>query len=98
MSKPFSSLDHMGPEAIVEEEVRIHISPPSFVCSLDVLSGFLDTMESVLGDLQFSISVSQSRNKEGNYLEHRRVMSIAQRQSMFPVVPTTDITYEPTSG
>ena len=55
-------------------------------------------MIGILGDLQFSISVSTSRNKEGNYLKCQRIMSIAQHQSMNPVVPMMDFTQEPTCG
>ena len=54
-------------------------------------------MEGVLGNLQFSASVSTSRNKEGNYLISQRVVTITQ-WSVFPVVPTTDVPQEPTSG
>ena len=68
--KPFHPSDHIGPEVIIEEEVWVYVPPPSVVGSLDILPGLLDTMIGGLGDLQFSVSVSTSRNKEGNYLEH----------------------------
>ena len=63
-----------------------------------ILPSFSNAMEGVLGDLQFSVSVSTSRNKEGNYLKCQRVVTIAQRWSVFPVVPLMDVPQEPTSG
>ena len=49
--EPFSPLDHMGPEPIVEEEVWVHISPPSVMSSNLIFSCLLNPMEGVLGDL-----------------------------------------------
>ena len=96
--KPFHSSDHVGPEPIVEEEIWKDILPPLIVDSLLFLSHLPDSMEGVLGNLQFSISVSTSRNEEGNYLVSQRVVTITQRWSVFPVVPMTDVPQEPTSG
>ena len=98
LSEPFSSSDHVGPELLVKEEVWVDIAPPLIVGSLNVLSGLQDPMEGILGNLQFSISISTSRNKEGNYLESQRVVTITQRQSVFPVIPSMDIAQKPTSS
>ena len=68
--KPFRSSDHVGPEPIVEEEIWKDILPPLIVGSLSIFSSFQNPMEGSLGNLQFSVSVSTSRNEEGNYLEH----------------------------
>ena len=75
--KPFYSPDHIGPELIVGEEVWVYVPPPLIVDNSLIIrfSGFPNPMEGVLGDLQFSVSVSISRNKEGNYLKHQRVMT-----------------------
>ena len=69
LSKPLCPSDHMGPELIVKEEIWVHIPPPLIVGSLGVLSSFLNPMEGVLGDLEIPLSISTSRNEEGNYLE-----------------------------
>ena len=98
LSKSFCCPDHIGPEPIVKEEVWIDVPPPLIMGSLCILSSFHDFMIGILGDLQFSISISTSRNKEGNYLERRRVMSLAQHWSMNPVVPMMDFPQEPTHG
>ena len=96
--KPFCSLDHIGPKLIIKEEVRVDVLPPLVVGSLNVLPGFMNAMECVLGNLQFFISISTSGKKEGNYLECQRVVTITQCWSMFPVVPMTDVPQEPTGG
>ena len=66
LSKPFCPSDHVGPKPIIEEEVWIHIMPPLVVGSDCIFYSFHDSMEGILGDLSFSISISSSRNKEGN--------------------------------
>ena len=70
-SKPFNPLDHVGPKLIVEEEVWIHIPPPPMVDDCLIVWFFClpNTMEGILGDLQFSISISFIGNEEGNYLK-----------------------------
>ena len=98
LSKSFCCPDHIGPEPIVKEEVWIDIPPPLIMGSLCILSSFHDSMIGILGDLQFSVSISTSRNKEGNYLERQRVMSLAQHWSMNPFVETLDVPEEPTHG
>ena len=50
--KPFSPSDHMRPQAIVEEEIREDIIPPTMVCSRLIFPIFDDPMEGVLGDLE----------------------------------------------
>ena len=98
LSKPFGSSDHVGPKPIIKEEIRIDILPPLVVGSLLILSSLLNPMEGILGDLQFSVSISTSRNEEGNYLISQQVMTITWWQSVFPVVPLTDVPQEPASG
>ena len=44
------------------------------------------------------LSVSLSRNEEGNYLVHRWVMSPPRRQGLYPLVKTPDVAKEPTRG
>ena len=51
-TKPFGSLDHMGPQVIVEEEVREDVIPPTMVCSHLILSLLADPVEGILGDLK----------------------------------------------
>ena len=98
LSKPFSSPDHVGPKLIIKEEVRVDIPPPSVVGGRFILPGFLDAMEHILGDLQFSVSISTSRNKEGNYLKRWRVVTVTRQQGMFPIVPLTDVPQEQTGS
>ena len=57
LTKPFRSPDHIGPESIVKKEVWVDISPPPIVGSLSVLTSFQNTMECILGNLQFSVIV-----------------------------------------
>ena len=42
----------MRPQAIVEEEIREDIIPPTMVCSRLIFPIFDDPMEGVLGDLE----------------------------------------------
>ena len=72
--EPFSPLDHMCPESIVKEEVWKDVIPPAMVCSLCILPLFDDPVEGVLGNLEIPLSVSSSRNEEGDYLVSRWVM------------------------
>ena len=60
LSKPFGSSDHVGLQLIIEEEIRIDILPPLVVDNSLVtwLPCLLNAMEGVLGNLQFSVSVS----------------------------------------
>ena len=44
-------MDHMGPEPIIEEQVREDIVPPPMVCSCLVLPLLADAVEGILGDL-----------------------------------------------
>ena len=61
--KPFYSSDHVCPEPIIKEEVWVYIPPPSVVNNHLVIwfPCLPNTMEGILGDLQFSISVSFKR-------------------------------------
>ena len=52
LSEPFSPSDHVGPESIIKEEVRICVSPPPVMSSNLVFSHLLDPIEGVLGDLK----------------------------------------------
>ena len=88
----------MGPQLIVKEEVREDIIPPLMVCSHLVLPFLTDPMEGILGDLEILLGISSSRNKEGNYLVHRRVMSPPGQQGMNPFVKMLDLPKEPTRG
>ena len=75
-TKPFSPMDHMGPQLIVEIKVWEDVIPPMMVCSRLVLPFIADPMEGGLGDLQiFLFSISTSRNKGRNYLKCHWVMS-----------------------
>ena len=55
-------------------------------------------MKGVLGNLQFSVSISFIGNEEGNYLESQRVVPITRQRGMFPVVPSTDVPQKPSCG
>ena len=72
LSKPFSPSDHVGPESIIKVEVQVHIPPPPVMDDhfISWFSHLPNTMKGILGDLQFSISVSFIGNEEGNYLKH----------------------------
>ena len=52
--EPFSPMDHMGPKAIIEEEIWEDVIPPAMVCGHLVFSLLADPMEGVLGDLENS--------------------------------------------
>ena len=51
--KPFSPLNHMGPQPIIEEEIWEDIIPPLMVCSRLILP-LMNPMEGILGDLELS--------------------------------------------
>ena len=74
--EPFSPLDHVRPQTIIEEEVREDIIPPVVVCSCRILPLFDNPVEGILGNLEIPLSVSSNRNEEGDYLISSRVMSI----------------------
>ena len=57
-SEPFSPSDHMGPQPIIKAQVREDIVPPTMVCSRRVLPCLENSMEGILGDLQFLVSIS----------------------------------------
>ena len=61
--KPFHPSNHIGPKPIIKEEVWIYVPPPSIMDNSLVvqLSWFSNTMEGVLGNLKFSVSVSIKR-------------------------------------
>ena len=64
-TKPFSPMDHMGPQLIIKVKVREDIIPPTMVCSCLILPLLGDPMESGLGDLQLLINVSlQEKQRE----------------------------------
>ena len=66
----------MGPQPIVEEQVWEDVVPPLMMGSRLILPLFVDSVEGILGDLEkILLSISLSRNEEGNYLVCRWVMS-----------------------
>ena len=58
--KLLCSLDHVGPKSIIKEKVWVYVPPPAVVNNGLVvwLPWLPDTVEGILGDLQFSVSVS----------------------------------------
>ena len=68
------------------------------VCNYFVLPLLTDSMEGILGDPEILLSVSSSRNEEGNYLMCRQVMSPPRRWGMNPLVETLDLPKKPTCG
>ena len=52
-SRPLRSSDHVCPQSVIKEEVRVHIPPPLIVNDGLVIwfSLLLDPMEGILGDL-----------------------------------------------
>ena len=96
--KPFGPVDHMSPQPIVKEEIWEDIIPPAMVCSHLVLPLFVDPMEGILGNLEILLSVSPSRNEEGNYLMCRQVMSPPRHWGMNPVIKMFDPPKKPTCG
>ena len=88
----------MGPQLIIEEEVWEDVIPPPMVCSRLILPLLVNPMEGILGDLEILLSVSSSRNEEGNYLVRCWVMSPPGRWGMNPPVETLNLPKEPTCG
>ena len=88
----------MGPQPIIEEEVWEDIIPPPMVCSHLVLPLLADPMEGILGNLEILLSISSSRNKEGNYLEHRWIMSPSRQQGILFIAELSNVAQEPTGG
>ena len=70
--------------------------PPVVVGSFLVLSSLHDSVEGILGIWKSPLSVSSSRNKGGDYLISRQVMSPTQQQDMLPIVETLDFPKKPT--
>ena len=97
LSQPFHPSDHVGPEPIIKKEVWVHIPPPMVVddCFIVQLPSFSNTVKSVLGNLQFSISVSSIGNEEGNYLVSHRVVTKTRYRGMNPPIPSVDSAQEP---
>ena len=71
-SEPFSPLNHVHPEPIVEEEVRIHVPPPPIMNDRLVIwfPRLPDPVEGVLGNLSISLSVSIKKKQRGK-LPHK---------------------------
>ena len=44
------------------------------------------------------LSISTSRNKEGNYLERRRIMSPSRRRGILFIAESSNVTQKPTRG
>ena len=55
LSEPFSPLDHVGPQLVVEIKVWEDVIPPMMVCSCLVLPLLTNPVEGVLGDLSTSL-------------------------------------------
>ena len=68
--KPFHPSDHIGPKPIIKEEVQVHVPPPTIMddCFVVRFPCLPNAMKGVLGNLQFSVSISIRMNEEGNYL------------------------------
>ena len=49
--KPFGPMDHVGPPAVVKEEVWEDVIPPTMVCSCRILPLLDDSVKGVLGNL-----------------------------------------------
>ena len=49
--EPFSPVDHVRPQPIIEEQVQKDVIPPAMVDSHLVLPLLVDPMKGVLGDL-----------------------------------------------
>ena len=67
LSKPFHPSDHIGPEMIIEEEVRVYVPPPAvmndgFIVWLPWLP---NAVEGILGNLQ-ALSVFYQKEQRGN--------------------------------
>ena len=88
----------MSPKSIIKEEVGVRIPPPPVVGGNLIFSRLSNSMEGVLGNLSISLSVSTSKNEEGNCLKSQRVVTITQQRGMLPIVPTLDVAQEPTHG
>ena len=54
-TKPFSSMDHMGPQLIVKEEIQEDVIPPAMVHSRLVLPLLANPVEGGLGNLRISL-------------------------------------------
>ena len=98
-SEPFSPSNHVCPQPIIEEKVREDVIPPVMVCSRRILPFFDDSVKGILGDLKrIPLSVSSSRNEEGDYLVSRWVVTITRRWGMNPFVETLNLPKKPTHG
>ena len=54
-SEPFSPLDHVGPQPIIEIQVWKDVVPPAMVSGRLVLPSLANPVEGILGDLQTSL-------------------------------------------
>ena len=65
-SEPFSPLDHVGPQPIIEVQVRKDVVPPAMVGSRLILPRLANPVEGVLGDLQllFSVSIKKKQREK----------------------------------
>ena len=88
----------MGPQPIIEEEIWEDVIPPPMVCSRLILPLPTNPMEGILSNLEILLSISSSRNKEGNYLMRRQVMSPPRQRGMNPLIKTLDLPKKPTRG
>ena len=64
-TKPFSPVDHMGPQLIVKEQVWKNIVPPAMVGRHHVLPLLANPMEGVLGNLQNSPQRFNKQKRRG---------------------------------
>ena len=74
--EPFSPSDHMGPQLIVEVQVREDVTPPAMMSGRLVLSILANPVEGILGDLSnFSSAFPSKGNEERGYLKSCWIMS-----------------------
>ena len=71
LTEPLCPSDHVGPGSIVKVEVQVYVPPPPIVDDHLIIwfPHLPNTMKGILGDLQLSVSVSFTGNKEGNHLK-----------------------------
>ena len=97
--EPFSPLDHMGPQPIIEVQVQEDVIPPAMMGSCLILPVLANSMEGILGNLRILlVSISTSRNKEKNYLECHWIMSPSRQRGILFIAESSNFTQKPTSG
>ena len=80
--EPLSPVDHMGPQPIIEEQVRKDVVPPAMVGGHLILSLLADPMEGILGDLSNSPQ-RFSKQKQRGELPHMSLGNVPTQTTWY---------------